>query len=181
MERVYLRELLRSDAEEMSSLLRRNRTFLEPWDPDRPDSFYTTPGQREVIRTGLAERDEGHGWSFGIFEQDGDELVGRIALSSVVRGAWQNANVGYWVAQDRGRRGYCTEALAGAVVFGFDRLQLHRIQAAIMPRNAASIRVVEKNGFRREGLAERYLRIRGRWEDHAIYALTRDERTETPP
>ena len=83
------------------------------------------------------------------------------------------------MVRDRNGRGYCTEALSGAMTFAFDLLQLHRIQAAIMPRNAASIRVVEKNGFRREGLAERYLLIGGRWEDHAIYAVTREDRTES--
>ena len=132
-----------------------------------------------MIAAGVAERDAGTSWSFGIFEQGTDQMAGRIALSSIVRGAWQNANVGYWVAEERNGRGYASEALGGVVSFAFDRLQLHRVQAAIMPRNVASIRVVEKNGFRREGLAERYLLIGGRWEDHAIYAVTREDRTES--
>jgi ribosomal-protein-alanine N-acetyltransferase len=176
MTHVYLRELEEADAEAMARLLRANRSFLEPWDPDRPESFYTAGGQRDVIAAGLAERDAGSAWSFGIFEQGTDEMAGRIALSSIVRGAWQSANVGYWVVEGRNGLGYATEALGGAVTFAFDELQLHRVQAAVMPRNVASTRVVEKNGFRREGLAERYLLIGERWEDHAIFAITREER-----
>jgi len=181
MTRVYLRELTEPDAEPMAAILRANRGFLRPWDPERPPTFFTADGQRDVIRAGIVERDAGHAWSFGIFEQAGDSLVGRIALSSIVRGAWQNANLGYWVVRDRNGRGYCTEAVSGAVTFGFDRLQLHRVQAAIMPRNAASIRVVEKNGFRHEGAARGYLLINGVWEDHLIYARTRDDRAFGEP
>lgn len=172
---MYLRELAEDDAPAMASILRVNRSFLEPWDPHRPESFFTVEGQREAIREGLADRDAGRSWAFGIFERSTGGMVGRIALSSIVRGAWQNANVGYWVARDRNGRGYCTEALSTAVTLAFDRLQLHRVQAAIMPRNGASLRVVEKNGFRMEGMARRYLLIDGVWEDHAIYARTRDD------
>ena len=160
----------------MAAILRANRAFLRPWDPDRPPTFFTQAGQRDIIRAGLAEREAGHAWSFGIFEQAGDDLVGRIALSSVVRGAWQNANVGYWVVRDRNGRGYCTEALSGAMTFAFDLLQLHRIQAAIMPRNAASIRVVEKNGFRQEGVLRQAYRVgENRYSDDAVYSLLASE------
>jgi ribosomal-protein-alanine N-acetyltransferase len=180
MSRVFLRELEPGDAEALASLLRRNRSFLAPWDPERPESFFTVEGQRHLIEAGMEEREAGRGWSFAILEQATDELVGRIALSSVARGAWQSANVGYWVDSRRQGRGYATEALGGAVTVAFDELQLHRVQAAVMPRNTASIRVVEKNGFRQEGLARRYLLIGGRWEDHYLYALTREERQVGP-
>jgi ribosomal-protein-alanine N-acetyltransferase len=92
-----------------------------------------------------------------------------------VRGAWQNATLGYFVGEAWGGRGYASEAVRQAVEFAFNRIGLHRVQAAVMPRNVRSIRVVEKNGFRLEGMAERYLQIDGRWEDHLIYSITSDE------
>jgi [ribosomal protein S5]-alanine N-acetyltransferase len=99
-------------------------------------------------------------------------IVGATRLSMVHRGAWQNASLGYWVAQDRCRRGIGTSAVGMTVAFAFDELGLHRVQAAVMP-----LRVLAKNGFRREGLAERYLQIAGVWEDHLIFAITAEERT----
>jgi len=107
-------------------------------------------------------------------------VVGRITLSSVVLGAWRNANLGYWVARDRGGRGYATEAVALAVRYAFEDAGLHRVQAAVMPRNAPSIRVLEKNRFRPEGLAARYLQIHRAWEDHLLFAVTREEWPPTP-
>jgi ribosomal-protein-alanine N-acetyltransferase len=115
-------------------------------------------------------------YAFGIFEANTDRLVGRIALSSVVRGAWNNANLGYWVGQEFNGRGYGTEAVKLIVRVGCGpELGLHRIQAGVMPWNVASVRVLVKNGFRLEGVALRYLLINGTWEDHHIYALTREE------
>jgi ribosomal-protein-alanine N-acetyltransferase len=102
-------------------------------------------------------------------------IVGLTHLSSVHRGAWRNANLGYWVARDRGGRGYATEAVRRTVAFAFEVAGLHRVQAAVMPRNEPSLRVLLKNGFRREGLAERYLEIAGVWEDHVILAVTAEE------
>ncbi len=176
MFRVYLRELSRSDAEALAEVLERNRAFLKPFEPRRPDRYFTVEGQREQIAASAVEREAGRACAFGIFEQQTDTLAGRITLSTIVRGAWQNANVGYWVDRARNGRGYATEALQGALSFAFDDLQLHRVEAAVMPRNVASTRVVEKNGFRREGLAPRYLNIDGRWEDHVLYGITREER-----
>ena len=104
-----------------------------------------------------------------------DHLIGRIALSNVVRGPWQNATMGYWVDQAANGRGHATSAVLLLCAFAFDHARLHRVQPAIMPRNARSRRVVEKAGFRREGTALRYLKIAGVWEDHDIFALTRED------
>jgi [ribosomal protein S5]-alanine N-acetyltransferase len=102
-------------------------------------------------------------------------IVGMTQLSPVHRGPWRNANLGYWVAEDRGGRGHATEAVHRTVAFAFEQAGLHRVQAAVMPRNEASIRVLMKNAFRREGVAERYLQIAGVWEDHVILAITSEE------
>jgi [ribosomal protein S5]-alanine N-acetyltransferase len=106
--------------------------------------------------------------------------VGRVSLSTVVRGAWQNANIGYFVDRERGGRGFATWAVRETLAFAFRWANLHRVQAAVMPRNVRSIKVVEKNGFNPEGLATRYLKIAGSWEDHQIHAITAEEWAERP-
>jgi ribosomal-protein-alanine N-acetyltransferase len=112
---------------------------------------------------------------FGIFLAETDELVGRIQLTGIALGPFENAHVGYFVSERHDGRGYATEAVRQAVDAAFGPLALHRVQAAVMPRNIASIRVLEKLGFREEGFARRYLRISGDWEDHKLYAVTREE------
>jgi ribosomal-protein-alanine N-acetyltransferase len=120
----------------------------------------------------VADREAGTAYAFAIVDRADDRIVGMVQLSHVSRGAWENATLGYWVAESDGGRGVATEAVAQTLAFAFDSLGLHRLQAGVMPRNLRSIRVLQKNGFRREGLAERYLRIAGSWEDHALFAIT---------
>jgi ribosomal-protein-alanine N-acetyltransferase len=93
----------------------------------------------------------------------------------VVLGAWHNATIGYFIDETHNGRGLATSAVRLVCKFGFEGAGLHRIQAGVMPRNASSARVLEKVGFRREGLAKRYLFIAGVWEDHDIYALTTED------
>lgn len=154
-----------------------NRSFLAPFEPVRDVSFYTVDGQLDALLRAEAERAAGAAYAFAIVEIGAgrNPIVGMTHLSSVHRGAWLNANLGYWVARGSGGRGYATEAVRRTVGFAFDLAGLHRVQAAVMPRNEASMRVLTKNGFRREGLAERYLQIAGEWEDHAIMAITSEE------
>ena len=149
----------------------RNRDFLSAYEPPRPDAYYTIEGQRAVIEVDGERWSDGSRFAFGAFLSSG-RLAGRVALDNIVMGAWRNATLGYYVDRELNGRGVATRAVALAVDFAFERLGLHRVQAGIMPRNAASARVVGKLGFRHEGLAERYLYIGGSWEDHDIYALT---------
>jgi ribosomal-protein-alanine N-acetyltransferase len=109
--------------------------------------------------------------------EDDARVLGRIALGGVLRGAFQNAYLGYWVDQDLQARGLATEAVRATTAFAFASIGLHRVQAAVMPSNVGSLRVLEKVGYRREGFAERYLCIAGRWEDHLLYAVTAEEWT----
>jgi len=141
-------------------------------EPIRPDAFLTATGQRADIEWAARQRQAGLAFPFGIFEQETGALVGRVTLANVVRAAWQNCTIGYFVDRSRNGRGYATESVGLVSGFAFEVAGLHRVQAAVMPRNAASIRVVERNGYRFEGLARRYLQINGAWEDHNIYALT---------
>ncbi len=156
-----------------------NRSFLAPFEPLRNPAFFTVDGQRDALLRSEAEFETGSAYAFAVIETETTvepaPIAGLAHLSSIHRGAWQSANLGYWISEDRCRRGYATEAVRQAIAFAFEVAELHRVQAAVMPRNEPSLRVLEKNCFRREGLAERYLQIAGAWEDHVILAITADE------
>ena len=170
---VTIRPLELADAPAMLGLRLRNRAFLEPWEPLRDERWFTLGAQEETIAVVLRERDEGRALPFAI-EVDGS-VAGGVNLNVLVRGVFDNAYLGYWLDEGHGGRGVATEAVRLAVEHAFGVAGLHRVQAAVIPRNAPSLRVLEKLGFREEGYAERYLRINGVWEDHRIFAVTREE------
>ncbi|WP_067934238.1 GNAT family N-acetyltransferase [Alicyclobacillus kakegawensis] len=171
---IYLRRLERNDAHALLELRLRNRGFLKPWEPSPSHNHFTLLGQQEAIEKSIANWESGTGYGFGIFLVDRNELIGRVNLSNVVRGAWESCTIGYFLDEQHNGRGYMTEAVRMAVTFAFREANLHRVQAAVMPRNAASIRVLAKVGFRFEGFAEYYLKINGVWEHHNIYSITRE-------
>lgn len=171
-----IRPFTRGDADELLTLRLANRAFMAPYEADRTDAFFTRAGQAREVALDAEAWSSGAGYAFAIADRYADDrLIGRIALSNVVRGPWQNATMGYWVDEAANGRGHATDAVVLLATFAFEHAGLHRVQPAIMPRNARSRRVVEKAGFRREGTALRYLRIAGVWEDHDIFALTREE------
>ena len=175
--RVLLRPLIRDDFGAWREVRRRNRSRLTRWEPR------AAPGQPDVTEDFAAftarcaarrrERQQGTGYGFGVFVEGG--FRGEMNLSSIQRGPFQSCYVGYWIDAAVSGRGYTPEALVVAARFAFEQLMLHRLQVAIVPRNAASLRVVEKLGLRREGLAERYVEINGVWEDHYRFAITAEE------
>ena len=176
--RTTIRLLELPDAPDMLALRIANDEFLRPFEPAKPPGFLTLEAQRREIEIGIRSRMSDRSYSFGIFDAGG-RLVGRIALSNIVRGAWQNATVGYFVGREFNGRGHCTDAVGLVLAFAFEDAGLHRVQAGVMPKNGASAKVLLRNGFRFEGLAPDYLRINGRWEDHHIYAIT-SERWGSP-
>jgi ribosomal-protein-alanine N-acetyltransferase len=172
-----IRPFTRGDLGALLDLREANREFLAPFEAERDSSFYTRPAQaREITLDGEAWA-SGVGYAFAVLALDGSDeaMIGRVALSNVVRGPWQNATLGYWIDERVNGGGHATTAVRLTCRFAFEHGGLHRVQPAIMPRNRRSARVVEKNGFRLEGRALRYLRIAGVWEDHDIYAITREE------
>ena len=182
-ERLVLRPPRTGDVVEIRRLIRASHEHLKAWNPAPP------PGEdpssiTEVSKTVLRQRRDwkrGSGFVLMVAERERPErFVGKIALNGILRGAMYGAYLGYWMAADQQGKGYVTEAIAAALDFGFGPAGLHRIQAAIMPRNDRSLRVIEKLGFRREGYAERYLQIAGKWEDHIIFARTREEHVPAP-
>jgi len=176
--RIRLRTLAEEDYGEWYEVRSRCREWLVPWEP-RPDGAPTTPEDKAsfVARCAARERERqmGTGYGFGIFVAG--RLAGEITLSSIQRGPFQNAFVGYWIDQALAGSGYAPEATVAVLRFAFEELKLHRIEVAIVPRNRASRRVVEKLELREEGVALRYLEIDGRWEDHVRYAITSEEWT----
>lgn len=174
--RVRLRTLDEDDYDEWLAVRTRCRDWLVPWEP-RPAGAPTTPEDRPSFSARCAarerERQIGSGYGFGIFF-DGN-LAGEITLSSIQRGPFQNATIGYWVDRDLAGRGIAPEATVIVLRFAFEELSLHRVEIAIVPRNRPSRRVVEKLGLREESTAVRFLEIDGRWEDHVRYAITSEE------
>jgi ribosomal-protein-alanine N-acetyltransferase len=171
-----IRPFVSADITELVALRVRNRAYTEPFEPLRRDDFYSASGQAQEIALDERAWGAGAGFAFAILDvAAGDRIIGRIALSNVVRGPWRNANLGYWIDEACRGRGHATAAARLILCFAFEHAGLHRVQPAVMPRNTASQRVVEKAGFRLEGRAQRYLQIAGVWEDHDLYAMTAEE------
>lgn len=176
--RLVLRPARTSDVGEIRRLMRANHEHLKPWNPAAPpgeDPSSITEVSKAVLRH-RREWKRGSSFVFMVAERESPStFVGKIALNGIMRGAMYGAYLGYWVAADVQGRGLVTEGIRAVLDFAFGPANLHRVQAAIMPRNARSLRVIEKLGFRREGYAERYLQIAGKWEDHILFARTREE------
>jgi [ribosomal protein S5]-alanine N-acetyltransferase len=155
------------DVPALAKLVQINRTFLAPWDPIRPDEYFTADGQQRAIEDALARYDEMTTLPYVIVE-DGD-IVGRVTLSNVVRGAFQSCNLGYWLGSAHTGRGLATAAVREVMAVAFLEVGLHRIEAGTLLHNVPSQRVLERNGFSRFGVAPKYLNIAGRWQDHVLY------------
>jgi len=175
--RLLLRPLVASDFQAWREVRRRNVDWLTKWEAQRIHGQPDVVEDRDAFAVRCSarqrERQLGTGYGFGIFI-NGD-FAGEINLSAVQRGPFQSAYVGYWIDEKHAGNGYMPEALVVLAQYAFDDLHLHRIQISIIPRNAASRRVVEKLGVREEGIAVRYLEINGEWEDHVRYGLTAEE------
>ena len=159
-----------SDAPVLAGLLGRNRDFLAPTSPPRPEGFFTLDGQRAGIEAGLAEHRRGAKLPHVILTGDG-QVAGRITLNEIVRGPFQSCHLGYWVGEEYNGRGLATGALREIIRVAFGELGLHRIEAGTLLDNVRSQRVLERNGFTRFGMAPRYLHIAGRWQDHVLYQV----------
>lgn len=174
-ERLVLRPARTSDVPEVRRALRANAEHLRPWSvapAPGEDPAAVTYVSRAVLRH---RREWKHGQSFVMFISPRNEetrIIGRIALGGILRGAFQSAHLGYWIDAEHQGRGLMTEAVRAVTSFAFGAARLHRVQAAVMPGNRASLRVLEKAGYRREGSAARYLCIAGVWEDHVLFAVT---------
>ena len=173
--RVYLRPARQSDWRAWADLRSESRDFLVPWEPSWSSDALSRAAFRRRLRSHEAEWQRGTGYSFLLFRSDDDALVGGVTLSNVRRGVAQSASLGYWVGEPFARQGYMTEGLRAILDFAFDRLALHRIEAACLPGNRASQGLLLKSGFKEEGYSRQYLRINGRWQDHRLFAVLQDD------
>nr|WP_198423971.1 GNAT family protein [Microlunatus antarcticus] len=162
-----------ADAAALANLVLRNREALAPWEPVHAEDYFTPAGQERGLAQALARqaRDEQHPF---VVLVDG-RPVGRMNLNDVVRGAFQNAHLGYWIDVDHQGRGVATAAVRAVLAIAFGELGLHRVQAGTLLHNHASRRVLAKNGFTEIGVAPRYIRIAGRWQDHVLHQRLVDD------
>ncbi|MCV0395687.1 MAG: GNAT family N-acetyltransferase [Rhizobiaceae bacterium] len=177
-ERLLLRPPVTSDHGEWAALRRSSRAFLEPWEPQWLPDELERPAWRERLKRYRSEFSHGTGVSFLIFDRAGGAMMGGVSIGNIRRGVAQNGQIGYWMGERHAGKGHMSAALELVTEFGFERLKLHRIEAACIPENLRSVRVLEKAGFQREGLLRSYLRINGVWQDHYLYALIEKERRD---
>jgi ribosomal-protein-alanine N-acetyltransferase len=179
--RIVLRPLQLQDEKQWSEIREASRSFLEHWEPKWPNDATSPAAFRRRLKRFSAEWRDGTTYSFLIFSRADHTLYGGITLSNVRRGVAQAGSVGYWVGAPHARKGVMSEALQLLLSFSFDTLGLHRIEAACLPSNGPSRGLLEKSGFVQEGLARKYLRINGVWQDHVCYAILRtDPRPSVP-
>lgn len=168
---VFLRTPQMSDYGEWAALREASRAFLTPWEPVWPNDDLTRAAFRQRLRRYAEEMRADQAYPFFVFRKPDGVLVGGLTLANVRRGIAQAGSLGYWMGEPHARRGHMTDAVRALIPFAFNTLRLHRLEAACIPTNVASIRLLEKVGFKREGLARQYLCINGRWQDHILYAL----------
>jgi ribosomal-protein-alanine N-acetyltransferase len=175
-ERVYLRVPDPGDYREWAALRSESRNFLEPWEPRwAPDELRRSAWRQRISRY-REDYANGTAIAFFIFEYETNRLVGGITLGNIRHGVAQCGQIGYWIGERYAGQGLMLDAVLQVTAFGFDTLRLHRIEAACIPDNKRSMRVLEKAGFQREGLLRSYLRINGIWQDHYLYGLIADDR-----
>lgn len=176
--KVTARPPERGDWQEWSALRGESRRFLAPWEPTWPPDALSRGAFRRRLARYAADWRADQGYSFFLFRREDGRLVGGIGLSNVRRGVAESGSLGYWIGERFARQGYMTAGLDLVLRFAFERLRLHRVEAACLPHNAPSRRLLLKSGFREEGYAREYLCIDGRWQDHVLFALLHDEWAE---
>lgn len=166
---VVLRPPVMADYPAWAQLRAGSRAYLQPWEPTWPEDDLTRPAFRRRLSIYDGERERGAAWPFFVFREDDGRLVGAITLSNIRRGVAMTGTLGYWIGRPYAGRGHATAAVAAVCGWTFDTLGLHRIEAACLPENLASRRVLEKASFDHEGLARAYLKINGAWADHMLF------------
>ena len=171
---VILRPPRASDYDAWSSLRQASHAYLQPWEPLWPEDDLTRAAYKRRLAIYAREMEAGNAWPFFIFADADQSLVGAITLSNVRRGVAEAGTLGYWIGQRQAGRGHATAAVRAMIAYAFDDLKLHRVEAACVPVNLASRRVLEKAGFALEGQARAYLKINGDWADHLLFGVVND-------
>jgi ribosomal-protein-alanine N-acetyltransferase len=172
---VTLRVPQSADYGEWAALRERSRAFLTPWEPTWPADDLTRSSFRRRIKRYAEDLRGDLAYAFLIFRSADNAMVGGLTLANIRRGVAQAGSIGYWIGAPYARSGYMTAAMRALMPFCFGTLRLHRVEAACIPSNIASIRLLERTGFQREGYARAYLCINGAWQDHLLYARLKDD------
>jgi len=175
-ERVVLRPPERGDYEAWASLRAGSRDFLSPWEPSWPPDAVSRASFRARVARYTEDWRTDQAYNYFLFAHD-ETLIGGIGLSNIRRGVSETASLGYWVGEPFARQRYMTSALPLVVDFAFERLALHRLEAACLPSNIPSRSLLARAGFQQEGYAREYLCIAGKWQDHLLFAILRGDRS----
>lgn len=178
-EKVYLRLPQKKDWPAWAEVREQSRDFLKPWEAQWEDNALGKDTFLERLKLQSREYHQGLLYPFFFFEKETHQLLGGMTFSRVTGNIACMGSLGYWIGAPYTRKGYTGDALRVALVFGFHGLELHRIEAACLPHNLASRRLLEKNGFTHEGRLRKYLKIAGAWQDHELYSIIRED-LETP-
>lgn len=171
---VFLRAPQSGDYAEWAALREASRAFLTPWEPTWPADDLTRSAFRRRLRRYAEDQRNDQAYAYFLFRSGDQVLVGGLTLANLRRGVAQAGSLGYWIGAPYAKRGYMTAAVTALIPYAFATLRLHRLEAACIPTNAASIALLEKTGFEREGYAREYLCINGQWQDHLLYARLKD-------
>jgi ribosomal-protein-alanine N-acetyltransferase len=172
---VYLRYPRMGDYLAWSKLRGESRAFLSPWEPVWARDELSKSAFRRRLKRYQKESRLDTAYAFFVFRDEDDALLGGCTLSNVRRGVIQCCALGYWIGERFARQGYMHSAVRALIPFIFATLGMHRIEAACLPSNEPSKNLLQKAGFRQEGVARRYLQINGEWQDHVLFALLEDE------
>ena len=173
--RLFLRPPKLSDWGQWAELRSESRRFLVPWEPVWTVDSLTKTSFKARLRRYAKDVKEDMGQAFFLFNRDSRDLIGGITLSNIRRGVAQTGTIGYWAGERYARQGYMFEALCGLLPVLFNEYNLRRIEAACLPENIPSSKLLEKVGFTKEGLAREYLCINGVWHDHSLYAFLKGD------
>lgn len=177
---VVLRTPQMSNYAAWMELRAQSRDFLTPWEPNWPEDELTRAAFKRRLRRYSEDMRADLSYPFFLFQKEPNRLLGGLTLTNVRRGVAQTASLGYWIGAPFARRGFMTAGVRALIPFVFDALRLHRLEAACIPTNEPSIRLLERTGFVREGRAREYLCINGLWQDHLLYARLRDDPVYPP-
>lgn len=172
---VTLRVPQYGDHAEWAALREASRDFLTPWEPTWPSDDLSRSAFRRRLKRYADDQRNDLAYALMIFRNEDNALVGGITLANIRRGVAQAGSIGYWIGEPFARKGYMTAAMRALIPFSFHTLRLHRLEAACIPGNAASVALLERTGFTREGYARSYLCINGIWQDHLLYARLVDD------
>jgi ribosomal-protein-alanine N-acetyltransferase len=180
-EGVRLRPPRAGDYDEWRDLRSRSREFLQPWEPTWPADDLTRAAYKRRLTAYARDREAGTAFPFFVYRARDDVLTGGITLSNIRRGVAQMGSVGYWCGRPFARQGQTLAAVRALTLFAFRTLALHRLEAACLPHNDASRRLLNRAGFSEEGQAQAYLKINGVWRDHVLFGLVSPLRAHDGP